>query len=62
MVAVGEVFAYGVDNHVAIFAHTPACVAYASSRICVRLLEFVDTTRRVCEGGGDMIFRQGKLS
>lgn len=28
MVAVGGVFAYGVDDHVAIFVHAPTYVAY----------------------------------
>lgn len=62
MVAVGGVFAYGVENHVAISVRTPVCVAYPSSRICALLLEVVDTARRVSERGNDMVLRQGSLS
>lgn len=62
MVSIGEgVFAYGVDDHVAIIAHALVYAAYPSSRICVLLLEVVDTTRRICGRGNGLLSRQRVL-
>lgn len=58
MIAAGEVFAYGVEDHIAIFAHAPICVAYPSSRPLRSVAIEKSIQQGVClsERGNDMIF------
>lgn len=58
MIAAGEVFAYGVEDHIAIFALAPICVAYPSSRPLrsVAIEKSIQKGVCLCERGNDMIF------
>lgn len=58
MVAAGEVFAYGVEDHIAIFAHAPICVAYPSSRPLgsVAVEKSIQQGVCLCERGNDLIY------
>lgn len=58
MIAAGEAFAYGVEDHIAIFAHAPICVAYPSSRPLrsVAVEKSIQQGVCLCEGGNDMDF------